>query len=246
MDWRKRAYSTYFDYHLTPNRGNQTLAEVKKQFSVWDNHYGRFLPKDKQAQIIDIGCGGGEIVLWLRERGYKNVSGLEADQKQVIHARDLGFDDIRFGDCRDFLRAKMDHYDCIIARDVIEHFDKTEVFELLDILYRALKIGGTIIIQTPNAESPFGSRYRYYDFTHCLSFTPASLYHVLRTVGFSDIVFYPIRPVIHGVKSFFRHILWRLIEIILGFYLLVETGSGRAIFTLNMIAVARKNDPNLE
>ncbi len=240
MDWRKRAYNKYYEDYLVFARGSQSIAVTQKRFVVWDKQYGRFLPKDKQAKIVDVGCGRGEIVFWLKERGYGNTIGIEADRNQVESARNFGLDKIELGDFREFLRNRKNYFDCIIARDVIEHFGKAEIFEALDILYAALKSDGTMIVQTPNAASLLGNYYRYYDFTHCLGFSQTSLHHVLRTVGFSKVVFYPARPVIHGLKSFVRHLLWRFIELVQAFYLLIETGSGREIFTLNIIAVARK------
>ena len=240
MDWRKPAYSKYYDDYLVFARGNQSVAATRKQFTVWDKYYGRFLPKDKRVKIVDIGCGGGEIVFWLRERGYENVIGVEADRNQVESAKKFNLSNIELGDFREFLRNRKNYFDCIMARDVIEHFDKTEIFEVLDILYAALKGGGTMIIQTPNAASFLGNYYRYYDFTHCLCFSRTSLHHVLKTAGFSEVVFCPVRPVVHGLKSFVRHFFWRFIELVQAVYLLIATGSGREIFTLNIIAVVRK------
>jgi hypothetical protein len=43
-----------------------------------------------------------------------------------------------------------------------------------------------------------------------------------------------------GVKSVVRFLLWRGIEMLLKFYMLVETGSGEGIYTQNIIAVVYK------
>jgi hypothetical protein len=52
--------------------------------------------------------------------------------------------------------------------------------------------------------------------------------------------FYPTGPVPKGIKSLVRFLLWKVIEIILRFYMVVETGSGEEIFTQNIIAGGRK------
>ena len=240
MDWRERIYKTYHDYYIIPVRGRLTRKQIKKQFYAWNYYYGRFLPQNKEAVILDAGCGAGEIIYWLRELGFKNAIGVESDLKRIKVAENLGINGILSGDFREFLKDKENSYDRIIARDVIEHFDKNNVLGVLDIFHHALKENGILIIQTPNAESPFGGRHRYYDFTHSLSFTKTSLNHVLKTVGFKDVKFYPARPVVHGIKSLIRFALWKLIETAIGIYLLIETGSQKGIFTQNMIVLAKK------
>jgi hypothetical protein len=97
-----------------------------------------------------------------------------------------------------------------------------------------------IIIQTPNAENPFGGRYRYWIFTHEIAFTRSSLNQLLRVAGFQMVDFYPTGPVPKGIKSLVRFLLWKVIETILRFYMLIETGSGEGIFTQNIICVAKK------
>lgn len=240
MDWQERAYKTYYDNYIFPGKGEPTIKKIKKQFGVWKSYYGRFLPQNREAIILDAGCGNGEIVYWLKKLGYKNTIGIESDPKQVEIAKKLGIDGIIKEDFRVFLKKKESAYNCVIARDVIEHFDKKEILEVLDVFYRSLKNNGFLIIQTPNAESPFGGRHRYCDFTHLSAFTKTSLNHALKTAGFDEIYFYPVRPVIHGIKSLVRFVLWKFIEMIIKAYLLIETGSQKGVFTQNMIAAAKK------
>jgi hypothetical protein len=73
-----------------------------------------------------------------------------------------------------------------------------------------------------------------------MSFTRMSLSHILRLTGFGRINFYPAGPVPYGVKSAIRFFLWKVIEMTLRFYMVVETGSGEGVYTQNIIAVAKK------
>ncbi|KKK97832.1 hypothetical protein LCGC14_2648830, partial [marine sediment metagenome] len=82
---------------------------------------------------------------------------------------------------------------------------------------------------------------RHGDFTHDLAFTSQSISQLLRVAGFTKVSAFPQRPVVHGVISFLRYILWRLFELVFHLYLLIETGSPRGIFTQNIIAVGRKS-----
>jgi len=131
--------------------------------------------------------------------------------------------------------------DMVVALDVIEHYNKPELLTLLDAVYGSLKDTGIFLVQTPNADGPFGARHRYSDFTHELAFTPSSLSQALRTVGFKGIEYAPVEPIIHGVASLIRWCAWKAIRLLLVSYLAVETGCLRGhVLTQNMIARARK------
>jgi 2-polyprenyl-3-methyl-5-hydroxy-6-metoxy-1,4-benzoquinol methylase len=154
--------------------------------------------------------------------------------------KNLGINCVECSEIGNFLQGKSQCYDIIFARDVIEHLKKEEIIAILKLIYDSLKPGGKFIIQTPNLESPFGCRYRYADFSHEVGFTRTSLNQVLRCCGFKKVDFYPTRPVPKGVKSAIRFILWKFIETLLRFYMLVETGTGDGIFTQNIISCAEK------
>lgn len=152
----------------------------------------------------------------------------------------LGIKNIQQADIKKFLQDKKFFYDIIFARDVLEHFNKEEIMDILDIVYHSLKQGGVFVSQTINAENLLCGRLRYIDFTHEISFTKESASQVFRMIGFKNIKIYPQPPVIHGIKSFIRYILWKFIEYCLRFYLLIETGSSKGIFTQDIIISASK------
>jgi hypothetical protein len=125
---------------------------------------------------------------------------------------------------------------------VLEHFRKDELFPIVDAVHRALRAGGRWIIHVPNAESPFGGRARYDDFTHELAFTRNSIGQLLSAGGFDHIESFEDEPVVHGLKSAVRWLCWKGIRALLRLYLAVETGAGSRwnIFTQNLLCVARK------
>jgi len=239
MSYREKIYSKYVSTNTLPLYGEASLDKIKKQFSAWQKYFGKFMPQDKNVKIIDVGCGNGGFVYWFEQLGYSNVEGVDISREQINQGKALGIKNINERDFRDILGAQ-NKYDMIFMRDVIEHFNKEEIMDILEKTLESLNSGGSLIIQAPNAEGPFGSRLRYSDFTHEVSFTKNSAKQLFMATGFSSVDVYPVPVVVHGIKSFIRMVLWFLIKAIIKFYLLAETGSADGIFTQNIIVVAKK------
>lgn len=240
MNYRDRLIESYSSTHASHLYGEAAIPGIERQFPVWRRYYGGLLPSDRASSIIDMGCGNGGFVHFLRRAGYENASGIDASPEQVETAKRLGIGGVERAEIMEFLMNKEGVYDAVVARDVVEHFGKGEIIELFSAVRRALKNNGVFIIQTPNAESPFGGRYRYWDFTHEVSFTASSLGQVLRAAGFADVSFRPAGPVPKGLLSGVRFALWKAVELAIRFYMLVETGSFKGIFTQSIIAAAQK------
>jgi len=179
----------------------------------------------------------------MHEAGYTNARGVDGSPEQVAAARHLGIRGVEHGDVMSVLSETVTgSMDVVVTFDLIEHFDKTELMSLIDEIHRVLKETGRWIIHTPNAESPFGSRMRYWDFTHEVAFTRVSLAQLLKASGFQTVVSYEDQPVPHGLKSTVRLMLWKLIRIGLLGYIAIETGliDTGAVFTQNFLTIARR------
>src|SRR3989344_1253662 len=243
MDYRDKFYKKYASSHTANLYDSEvnTLKGIRQQFFVWKDYFGKFLPIDKSISILEIGCGNGGFVYWLHELGYSNSCGIDISEEQVGLAKKQGIINVEVAGLVEFLNSKKDKFDIIFARDVIEHFNKLELLEILELVFASLKSGGKFIVKTPNGESPFSGRYRFWDFTNELSVTKASIWQLFSITGFKEIEVFSEGPVVHGVKSFVRFICWKLIELLLRFYLIAETGSGNGIFTQNLIAAGVKS-----
>jgi 2-polyprenyl-3-methyl-5-hydroxy-6-metoxy-1,4-benzoquinol methylase len=238
--YKEEQYTAYVSTHTSHLYGEVTIDRIKSQFSTWKWCYGRCLPLDKSAKILDLGCGNGGFLYFLRSLGYENSTGIDISIEQIEVAKKLGINGVECTDIMNFLRDEKGSYDLIFARDVLEHMTKGEILEALKAICEAIKVNGVFVTQVPNGECVFSGRMRYGDFTHEQAFTKNSLGQVLRLTGFTKVAFYPTGPVPHGLKSTVRFFLWKMIEKLLQFYMLVETGSGDGIYTQNIIAVARK------
>jgi len=234
-------YDNYYSTHISPRKGEATLDEFRTRAITYNKQFGHFLPKDKKAKLIDIGCGSGSVTWWLQNIGFDNAVGIDISAEQVNIAIKLGVENVFQANIKSFFLDKSNSYDVIFARDIIEHFSKDDLIDVLSLCYRSLKINGIIIIQVPNAESPFFGRIRYGDITHEMAFTTSSLSQLLRVVGFSGIRFFPKSPLIDSAESFVRVILWKIVEVIYKSLIFIEVGRVKMVVTQDIIAVGKKS-----
>lgn len=239
MSYKDSLYMEYVSTHIAHRKGVCDLAGLKRQSRVYKQHFASFLPSNKQANIADLGCGSGGLVWWLQQQGYQNARGVDTSTEQVALARKLGINSVIEGDVFAFLNENND-FDTLFARDLIEHFDKQTVFDFLAQCFSRLAKNGVLILQVPNAESPYFGRVRYGDFTHELAFTSSSITQLLVAAGFQCVEVRPWRPAVTGFSSLLRYLAWRVIEPLLKFPILIESGGRNRIVTMNLIAAARK------
>jgi 2-polyprenyl-3-methyl-5-hydroxy-6-metoxy-1,4-benzoquinol methylase len=240
QNYRQQLYDSYVSTHIGVMR-DVSLQELTGVFPYFRNTVLPHLPTDRSAAIVDIGCGYGGLLAFLQAQGYRSVVGVDVSPQQVEAAGRLGFQVVE-AEMMSYLRSRIETFEAIVAIDVLEHVPKDEMLDTLRSVYAALKPGGRLIVQTANADGPFGGRYRYGDFTHELAFTTDSISQVLRAVGFSQVAVHPIEPTVHGAKSVVRWALWRGIRFLLTSYLAIETGVTRGhILSQNLVAVARKS-----
>lgn len=239
-DYRSEFYHVYASTHTVPRKGVLTPDRLRARARQWRLQFGPLLPTRKDARILDAGCGDGVLLWWLQDSGYGQAEGVEVSAEQVDAARALGVRDVHQSDLLAFLSARPGAYDTVIMRNVLEHFEKPDVLDIVRAVHGALASGGAFVLQVPNAESPFFGRIRYGDFTHGLAFSSTSLAQVLAVHGFVRPAFHPVRAPFGGLTGWPRRVLWRLVEALYRGLLTAELGRGRYIVTQDIIATAEK------
>lgn len=241
-NYRARLYRSYIRLgHGTKSQMPQFSIDTRRR--AFQRLIRDHFPPDRDAAIIDLGCGQGALIHIARTLGYRNFTGVDLSPVEVARAEELGIDGVSEGELMATLAACPDaSLDAVVAFDVIEHFRKDDVLLFADHVCRVLRPGGRFIVHTCNAESPFANVGRYGDFTHEISFTRDSIRQVLLACGFRRVDCYEERPIPHGVKSSIRWLLWHVFRTGLRLYRAVETGTvGRdAIFSQDFLAVAAK------
>jgi len=196
-DYRRQMNDFYSKTTALPALpGSKVFANRMRQYRV---RWARYLPKDPNAVILDVGCGYGEFLLFLKSLGYSNIMGIDIGPEQVQTAAGFGLN-VVVADAVQFLAEKeSSSVDVICLLNVLEHLERDELVEVLSNAARVCKSGGLIFVVVPNSSGPFGSRVLWSDITHERSFTPRAIEQMVKTVGNLRIV--AIRehgPLIHG------------------------------------------------
>jgi len=241
-NYRERLYRHY----LADHRG----ADLRQASESLQGAYPYFrklvkcLPENKDARILEIGCGYGVWLHWLKQRGYRRLEGIDRSPEQVEAAHSLGLDCVKQGDIQAHLAdCEPASHDVVLAFDVLEHLGKEEALELADQVFRALRPGGMFILHLPNGEGFLSGSIIYGDFTHELILNRRSLGQLLRCAGFSEVSTYEDTPVVQGPRSMARYVVWKAARGVLRLVYAAQTGSTdrRLILSQNFLAIAHKN-----
>jgi SAM-dependent methyltransferase len=181
------------------------------------------LPRNRDAKIVDLGCGFGQNICAIRQLGYSNCFGVEPSEDAAGHASSTAVT---------IYRGTIEQYAATVPRDVefalmthvLEHIPKEGIIKMLSIIRTdILAPNGVLLVAVPNASSSTHCYWRYEDWTHTCLFTSGSLLYVLRAAGFQQVeildpdcrletrfLFRLPRLMALAVYKLFLRITWRL------------------------------------
>lgn len=133
---------------MDPEVYNELLNMINfTEKDVVARQVSEYLP-NKEAWILDAGCGTGVIASMLHANGYNNIDGADASDKFVEHSREKGWykecDVVWFGNGVEVFPAKLKgKYDCCCASGVFlpNHMPPSA----MDDIHCSLKAGGYFI-----------------------------------------------------------------------------------------------------
>jgi SAM-dependent methyltransferase len=167
-------------------------ANLHAMFERWLRPY---LPADKNAAILDVGCGRGYAMSWLANSGFTKLQGIDVDVGQVEFARSRGLNVQHVTDSVAFLDTRPTRFDFVLLMDVLEHMPRPHDRMLLETIQRTLRPGGRLLCTVPNALSPLANYWRHIDYTHETTFTPESLDFLIGHAGFEIEGIHPLEIV---------------------------------------------------
>lgn len=238
MNMSERIYERYLGTRRRPSISSRTTgSELRELNYLYLRHIENL---DRKVRILDLGCGNGRALMFLKENGFHNALGVDRSRESIDRCRSRGLRNVVQAEIGEFLEKNEDTYDLVFALDVLEHLDLEEAIPILDMTGRSLTDEGSLVIQTPNGSSPFGRSYFRNDITHKLLLTQRSIYQLLKTVGFRTVDILPVYPhFTRGIRNMSLYFPYKIIEGAIKATHLLITGE-YTIVTPNIMAIAKK------
>lgn len=161
--------------------------ETQPYFSVSYSDLPRladWIDLNRDARILDFGCGPGSFLAMLRDRGFANVEGLElnlqsADVARRRHGIELA---------TDLGALKRQTYDVVSMIEVIEHLPEPEA--MLRTISALLEPGGRLFITTDSVRNLTSRRIPRYSQhytgpSHVSLFTERAIRRLIERTGFA-------------------------------------------------------------
>jgi 2-polyprenyl-3-methyl-5-hydroxy-6-metoxy-1,4-benzoquinol methylase len=142
---------------------------------------------EKASDVLDVGCGRGEFLELLRDRGVR-ARGIDINAAMVEVCRGKGLQ-VETADAISHLRALPDgSLGGLFAAQVIEHLEPRYLMRLLDAAFEKLRPGAPIVLETINPACWFAFFESYIrDLTHVRPVHPDTLKYLLIATGFQDV-----------------------------------------------------------
>jgi O-antigen chain-terminating methyltransferase len=137
-------------------------------------------------RVLDIGCGRGEFLEVLRDRGIEPF-GVDADAQMAEEGRGKGLS-IADGDAIEYLHQHAGEFDGTFAAHIAEHLSPEALLELVKGMSVAVKPGGRVIVVTPNPRNLLMQLNDFWiDLQHVRFYSPDIMRWVLNLGGLEEI-----------------------------------------------------------
>jgi len=182
----REVYNKYMSFHFAMcNDPSNYEAGVAKSYQYWRQYLRKYLPRNKDARILELGCGMGHHMSAIKRLGYANITGVDLSSECVEYCASMGLH-VEHEDMVSYLSERPDCFDCIVMFHLLEHLSKDEAIGALRAIRASLRPGGSVIINSPNAECPFSTGTLYKDITHEMMYTKSSGRTLMLLAGFED------------------------------------------------------------
>jgi SAM-dependent methyltransferase len=136
--------------------------------------------------VLDVGCGEGQFIELLQAEGVEAV-GIDRDARMVETCREKGLN-VVLADLFDYLPQHEGQFDGIFSSNLIEHLARKDAIRFIERAFKALPIGGRLLIATPNPASPIVHLYEFWrDATHIRLYNDSLLEFLFHWAGFETI-----------------------------------------------------------
>jgi SAM-dependent methyltransferase len=137
------------------------------------------------APVLDVGCGRGELLDLLRERGVE-CSGVDSDAGMVARCREKGHEVALATADAHLERLAEGQLGAIFSAQVVEHLPYDDLRRFLQLARSRLRPGGIMVAETVNPHAPHALKTFWVDPTHEHPLFPEVLLVLCRLSGFAS------------------------------------------------------------
>jgi len=159
-----------------------------KHVRQFDREFLAFACAEPTMSVLDVGCGAGLFLQYLKHRGFRDVVAVDYDEH--MRAALAGVEQAGFTIETTEAEAYVDkvqgrrRFDRIVLFDILEHMELDQCVSILRKLHGILDAGGKILIRVPNVSSPWGLRMQFDTFDHVTPFSPGRLHEIAVLAGY--------------------------------------------------------------
>lgn len=136
-------------------------------------------------QVVDLGCGRGEMLDLLKQAGIPGV-GVDLDEGMILRCRAKGHE-VFHESALTWLRTQDDgSLSHVFSAQFVEHLEHSELQDLLDLCLLKLRPGGMLIAETVNPHSVAAWKTFWVDPTHKVPLFPEVLTALCQAAGYAS------------------------------------------------------------
>lgn len=186
---------TQVDWMKFAEKFRGTEEYVKRHLGIYVERF------QGMANVLDVGCGRGELLELFRDAGI-GARGIDLSDECVATSASKGLK-VEKADLFPYLDGLPDaSLDGVTCLQVVEHLPPARLPEFIALAHRKIRPGGLVAVETPNPEClAIFARHFYLDPTHAKPLPPALMAFYLEEAGFGRLETLRLEPAIESMPS---------------------------------------------
>ena len=177
-NYRYDLFGNYLDDDVDPDEPYMKNEIESSASQKIFNDLKNYLPQ--KAKILDVGCGEGDHLIFLKQNGFDDLVGLDPIPEYCQKLKNFYEISCYNKSLAEFADGKK-KFDCVVLSHVIEHF--VEPNKALEAISSLIADGGILYLRTPDLYK-FKNPFSQFCIPHTFYFSKITLENLLRKHGF--------------------------------------------------------------